>query len=453
MKNDIGTQLVEFAVKTKYENIPEEIIDFTKGLTLKTIAGMLAGSTKPSSQKMAGLIKGKKSPSEVGVAGSGFKTSLWEGVLLNSYFSHACELEDDRWREGVSWDITVIPLLFPLAEKYGLSGRSLMEALVVGLEVHTRTCLFDAWHLGLNLVPGAVGPAVGAAKALGLGVKETSAAFGLALSGVPLAIINLGTDAHYFESALMALQGVMAAEMAQVGLSGNADNISKYLIDYLGKDYVKPKKMVEGLGKKWVLQEIQIKKYPCCIILHRYIDLVIALKKKHNLSFEDVDVIEIHTRGDAEELLNRPEPKNECDLQFSFQHVLAAAMLIGDVNLKHFTPEAVVDRKLRDARSKVKFVVHADPISGNLANATAAFRNAPAHLVIKTKDGKAFSGKRRYALGHPEDPLTMEQFRELYFKFTQDILPEKDISKTAELILNLEKLNNVKKLMDIIRCG
>jgi hypothetical protein len=39
MKRDISKQLVEFTFKTKYEDLPEEVIEFTKLLLLKTVAG------------------------------------------------------------------------------------------------------------------------------------------------------------------------------------------------------------------------------------------------------------------------------------------------------------------------------------------------------------------------------------------------------------------------------
>ena len=128
-------------------------------------------------------------------------------------------------------------------------------------------------------------------------------------------------------------------------------------------------------------------------------------------------------------------------------------MLAGDVTLKHFTPDAVVDPLLREARSKVKFSVGSAHVSGNLAEATSDYRNAAARVVIKTKNNKEVSGERKYALGHPEDPLTMEQFRELYLKFTEGILSDKDILASAEMILNLEKLANLTELMRILSVG
>ena len=211
MSREIAEQLATFILETKYPEIPEEVIFFTKGLLLKTVAGMLAGSMTPSGEKMSKIIKSKNLPEEAGAIGCGFKTSLWDSVFLNAFLAHASELEDDSFLGGVSWDITVIPLLLPLAEKLKISGRELLEAMIVGLEVHTRTCLFSSTHLGVVVVPGGVGPAAAGARALGLDIEKTTSALGLAMSGPAILLINLGTDAHFFESALQALQGIMAA--------------------------------------------------------------------------------------------------------------------------------------------------------------------------------------------------------------------------------------------------
>ena len=153
---------------------------------------------------------------------------MWEATLLHTFFAHASELEDNRitaWGDpvgGASSDITVIPPHFSLVEKLRFSGKSLLEALALGLEVHSRTTLFSAEHGGLMFVPG-----VAAAKAMGLGVKEITRALGLAASNFPLSHLNFSTDAHYFESALKSLQAIIAAEMAKEGMSGNSKMIMR----------------------------------------------------------------------------------------------------------------------------------------------------------------------------------------------------------------------------------
>lgn len=461
MSAEIGMQLARFVTETKYTNIPKDVVEFTKALTLKTVAGTLAGATRSEGKKMAKLIRDHKLPEEIGIIGCGFKTSLWEGTFLNAFLAHASELEDDRWRGGgvssekddrlfygSSWDITVIPLLLSLAQKLRLSGRALVEALVVGLEAHVRTTLFSANHLGVGFVSGAAGPAMAGARALGLGVKETASALGLATSGVPLSFHNFSTSGHFFESALQSLQGIMAAEMAKEGMTGNPD-IALYLCNFLGKDRVLPEKMVEGLGSKWLLCGTWIKKYPCCFGTHRQIDALLDVKKEHNLSYEDVQTVEVHMSSAGfltSPYLNRPEPKTEPDLQFSMQHVLGAALVDGDVNLEHVSEPAITDRRLKEARSKVKVIVH-DEWSGLMTR--------PARITVKTKDGRQFSKERNYSIGAPEEPLTTEQYLELYRKFTRGILSPKQITKTAEAILNLEKLTDadVEELMDMLTLG
>ena len=307
-----------------------------------------------------------------------------------------------------------------------------------------RTGIFSAKHLGLGQVPGAVGPAVAAAKVLGLGVQETAGAVGLAMSSVPLAVVSYGTDAHYFESALMSLQGMLAADMAKRGLAGNPD-LTTYLTNFLGKERVVPEKIVEDLGRKWVLLEIWIKKYPCCFLQHRQIDSVIELKEQHNLSPEEVKEIEVHVSL-AEKICDRPEPRNEGDLQFSFQHVLSAAILDGDVNLKHISEKAVNDPRFKEPRAKVKMVYHPD--------LTIEFNKAPARVVIKMKDGREFSRERMYPIGHPtHEPLTTEQVQGLYAKFSKGILRKKEISRVADVILHLEELKNLKGLINTLVQG
>jgi len=440
MNREIANQLAKFVVEARYPDIPEEVVKFTKGLTLKTTAGMVAGSAMPSPKKITKIIKDRRLPEEVGVIGCGFKTSLWEAIFLNAFFAHASELEDDSFNGGVSWDITVIPLLFPLAQDLRLSGKALMEALVVGLEVHARTCIFPTESLGMVLIPGAVGPAAAAARALGLGIEETASALGLAMSGVGVAIPNFGTDSHYFESALQSFQGIMAAEMAKEGMSSNPD-IALYLSNLLGKEKVHSPKIIEDLGKKWKLLNIWIKKYPCCFLTHRHIDILLELKKKHNLSYEEVKKIEAHI-SPPEQICHRPEVKTLGDLQFSYQHILGSAILDGDVNYDHINSDILVNPKYREARSKVEVIPHSD--WSNL------YMGSPAVVTIETKDGKEFSGERKYPIGSPREPLGQEQFKVLYSKFTKGVLSKEQIENTAEAVLSLEKLTDIEELMDVL---
>lgn len=441
MTVELTRRLLQFAVETKYEDIPKEHLEFAKALTIKSVMGMVAGSRKPAGQKFAAMIKDRQLPEHLGVIGSNFKTTKWEAVLANAYFAHASELEDDRLTltktGGSSWDCTVIPPLITLAAELGLTGKALLEAITLGLEVHTRTCFAKVSAKDLSMIPGAVGPAVGVAKAMGMGLDETAMAAGIALSAVPLTKVNFGTDTHFLESALMSLHGVIAVEMAQRGMTGNPD-VPLYMTNFGGKE--PPERMIEDLGNRWWLRDIWVKKYPVCFHTHRQIDALLDLKREHNIAYEDVEAVEVDiTHGEAH--VNRPDPKTEGDCQFSLTHVLGCAILDGDVNLSHVTPDSADDPRLKEARSKVKQIFHDEHPDRWVT---------PARVTIKMKDGRVLSKERNYIIGSLEEPLTMEQIRELYAKFTKGILPEDYMSETADALMNLESLPNVDKIMDML---
>jgi 2-methylcitrate dehydratase PrpD len=442
MGTDIAKRLAEFTVKTRFSDIPPETIAFTKGLALKTVAGMLVGSAMPVGKKVIQSTAGRGHVSEVGVIGSGLKTSLWNAVLNNGIFAHAAELEDDSFLRGTAWDITSFPIYFPLSEKLELSGEALMEICVVGLEVHSRTTLFyPQGYLGLTVIPGAMGPSAGVAKALNLSETQTMAAMGLALSGVPVAYVSFGTDAHYLETALHCLQALIAAELAQQGLAGNPD-ITSYMINLIGKERVDPEKIAHNLGKEWRLHDIWVKKYPCCFYMHRHIDGLLEIVSEEDISPEQVESVKVHI-SHLEKICDRPEPKTIGDLQFSFQNSIASILLDRDVNFSHIDEEKILAPRFREIRSKVEIVVHPD-WRPKYAMET------PARVELILKDGRKFFREREFAIGSPQEPISLEQFRSLFTKFVEGILTEPSISWTADAIMDLENLE-VRDLKELNR--
>lgn len=438
----IDVQLARFAVDTKYSDIPEDMVMFAKHLALKCVADIVAGASMPASRKLAALVRARNTPGDAGVVGYGFRSSLWDAVFLNAFFAHAAELEDDAFQNadylpsGASWTITVGPLLLSVAEKLRLSGKDLILALVVGLEVHRRTCLSHTLHRGIMLGPGAMGPAVAASKALGLNIDQTLAAMGLATSAPFIAMANYGTDAHFFESALQSMQGVIAAEMAKQGMIGKPD-LAAYLYGLLGKEEVDVKAMGADLGSRWLAKDFWIKKYPCSFGAHCAADLAIELREQHDLPYQEVETIEVSTA------LDFPQPRTIEQAQVSVQHVLAVAICDGDVNLSHFTEEALVDPVYEQVRSKVRIVAPPELETRRLFD-------RPERVVIRMKDGREFSGERSYPIGSYKEPLSEQQVRDLYRKYTAGVLSANQIESTADAILSLEKLNDIEELMDIL---
>ncbi len=445
MAATIAQQLAELTVNTKIKDMSPEAITFAKQLALKTAAGMLAGSAMPSGKKIAAFVKANPDGAEAGVIGHNFRASLWKAVLANAFFAHQSELEDDRLNTGTSWDITTFPIIFPLAEKLGLSGAEVLEASAVGLEVMARTCQFyPQGYMGLSIVPSSIGPAALSARALKLNAAQTASAFGLALSGVSTCYVNFGTDAHYFETCLQAFNGLIAAQLAAMGLNSNPDLIL-YLSNLLNKDKVNPDDMTRDLGKTWQFGEIWLKKYPCCFYNHRYIDGLLDILRKEDIKYEQIQSITAHVAAGSQEICNRPDPKTIGDLQFSYHHTLASMAMDRDVSYKHIAEDTIDDPKFKEGRASVKVVIHPEW--------TARLPlDTPARVEVKLKNGKEFTSNRAYPTGTAKEPLTMEQVKALFHKFVGNLLPEADRKYVADAVADLEKLDKkeVQKLVGVL---
>ncbi len=160
-------RVAELACKTKLDQIPREVINYSKSLALSALGGMVSGSQIPSCKIVTRYVQRMGGNQEATVAASGFKTSVENAALANGHFAHTTEYEDDSMPEGVS-AYTLYPPLFALAEKLGSPGSRVLEAFAAGYEVQSRLGIDcnnarKRGYLNLSLT-GVLGIAAGAAK-------------------------------------------------------------------------------------------------------------------------------------------------------------------------------------------------------------------------------------------------------------------------------------------------
>ncbi len=433
----VADQIAKFVAETTYDDIPRETVSFVKHLSSKIIAAMLLGSTTQAGIKTADYVKSKQGLAEVGVMGGGFRCGLEDAVFVNGITSHAAELEDDQFPSATS-DITVFPVIFPMAEKLGLTGKEVITASALGLEIMNRVGMFPLSFKGYTDLPfyGVIGAAVTAGKALNLDPEQLKRALGIAMGRAGGFIVNFGTDAHYIESAGACKDGLMAALFAQSGMTGNP-NIEKWLHDlYAGhEDEIDIQEIVEGLGgSDWRVHEIWVKKYPCCFLTHRHIDMMLDILTEQKLSYDEIRQVEIDV-GPVDNTCNRPHPKDTEDARFSFQHIMAALMLDGDIESHHFTPQRLSDPRFQTVWPKVSVTNH--------PGWPPEFMSGVARITVSLKSGDRVIKEKQQALGGPQFPLTQDQFKDLYRKYTKDVLTPDDMEETWEMISNLEQIEDL----------
>jgi len=71
-------------------------------------------------------------------------------------------------------------------------------------------------------------------------------------------------------------------------------------------------------------------------------------------------------------------------------------------------------------------------------------------LEVRLKDGRKLTGERAKVLGSPEEPLTLDQVKQIYRKYVRGSLSEEQIEWTIEAILNMEDLSDLDQLIDVL---
>jgi 2-methylcitrate dehydratase PrpD len=443
---EIAEKFAKFVTHTEIQDVAPAVVEHVKKLTLKQVMGMLVGSTAPTSKKVLHYVKENPGRPESGVYGCGFKTDVAQAALINGFFGHASEMEDDQFPGGGISDVTTWPALLTAAEKCKLSGKETIVALYVGQEMQNRIAYWASVGtdpIGICNLPfiGIYGATASCAKAFELTEAQTKASFGLAMVQGLGYIHTWGTDAHFWESATVCRNAIMNVIMAKSGATSNP--VIEKCLDMLtgGDKNLEFDKMVEGLGQApYYTNETWIKKWGFCFFTHNFVDVLADLMREHGVTNDDLDEAVMHF-DELRKVVDRPNPKDAEDSRFSTQHILAYQLVHGECDLGTCTEVAVKDPLLAEVRKKFKVAYHPEYPKRYFAG--------EGRLDLKLKNGTTLTGALEQPYGGPKFPLSMDQSVDIYRKYCRGILSDAQIERSKDIILNMENEPDLQELFDI----
>jgi 2-methylcitrate dehydratase PrpD len=382
-----------------------------------------------------------------GVIGAGFSTSAELAALVNGTAAHSTELEDDSWPESM-YTCHIVPAVFALGEELGSSGKAILEAFIVGYEVQARPgmTVSDGGALARgNLTAsslGAIGVAAASSKLLGLSVHETTMAISLAVSQASGSTRQMGTGAHLYEAGIAGRNGISAAKLAKLGLTG-VDTILEGPQGYFDALAGYPSLDFElGVGNDVRVMHVGFKKFAACYLMQRIIDGITEIVVQHDIKAEDVESVLVEVNPTFPEIIKFPAPKNGEESRFSMHHCVAAVLMREDISVKTFTDEGVRSPRLMAQWPKTRLLVHPE-----WKRATMGEQNP---ITVTLTDGRVFTKTCIISHGDPEDPLTNEEVKQKYMGCLDGIIADEPAHRGADLILRLDELSNVKNLMEIL---
>jgi 2-methylcitrate dehydratase PrpD len=452
-------KIARFLVDTGYEEIPRAAVDKAKRTSLDCLGAALAGVGEPVSRAITGCVTKLGGPSQASVFGAGVKVSVPDAALANGVIAHALDYDDCGVKIGHP-SVLVLPAVLSLGEHMGASGRDILTAYMLGLEVEGKMALsadFKLMQSRLNHQSwyGSVGAAAACARLLRLDVGKARMALGIAANLACGLSANHGSMAGAMAAGNACRNGVMAALMAREGVTANPNIIEAkngFYDTLVGAGHYDAERMADSLGNPFYIESpgIGLKKYPSCYHTHRALDGVFELLGEHRLSHHEIAEVDVGTSERAMRVLAFSEPETPYQAKYSMPYCIASAIVDHRVTLDTFTARKLEDPDSVATRKKVHLSFPDLPIWPGLADVGPDTEFVGNPVTIRTKDGRSYNARVDIPRGDPALPLTDDELFAKYRDCGRSRLCSDDIERSVGVILELETVADIGTLMTIL---
>lgn len=448
----LAERLAAFAAGLEFDRLPPDVVASVKLRTLDVLGLALAASTYEFAKAVTAAVSDGGPCTILGTPRTG---SAAAAALANGTLAHGLDFDDTHAASITHASAVVVPTALAMAESDGASGRDLIVAAAAGYEAITRIGMaapgaFHArgWHA--TSVCGTFAAALAAGVLLRLDARRLANALGLAgsfASGV-MEFLADGSSVKRLHAGWAAHGGIMAATFAAGGLSGPASILEGRFGFYRTFVGVEPAAEVfETLGQQWETPRVGFKPYPCCHLVHAYVDCALALRQEHDIDPDAVAAIECHVPTGEVPIVCEPwstkvRPRTTYEAQFSLPFAVAAAVLDGGVGLATFSEGRLTDERLLGLAARVRYVV--DPGS--------RFPNGfPGWVTVRLADGRVVEAREPDGRGGPARPLPEAAIVAKFHANAGLALEGARSEELARAVLTLDDAPDVRKIIALCR--
>src|ERR1051325_1354148 len=306
---------------------------------------------------------------------------------------------------------TIPPLSSALAmgqKLGGIDGKTFMLAFLTGFEVE---CKISEWMLPQHYLRGmhssgtvgTFGAYASAAKLLGLRGDQLRSGFGIAASLAAGIRCNFGTMTKPLHVGRAAENGVTAALLAARGFTADPNGLDGpwgfYAVHGGG---VVSEKTSQGFGNMWSIVEpgVSVKPYPCGVLTHPTIDLMLKLVTENDVHPEQIQSVKVYAGSNILNPIRYPIAANHLQAKFSLPAALAMIALSRQAGKREFSDEFVSSPPMQAMQRKITTALDAEIEK-------LGFDKMRSRIAIRLDDGTQVEGwaDERYR-GGPENPLS-----------------------------------------------
>ena len=369
--------------------------------TILNWAGCAIGASRHATLEAAlGAIRELEPAPQATILGRADRVDAASAALLNGISSHTFDFDDTHLRTIIHPAGPVASAALALAEHTGATGRTLIDALVLGVDVACRVgnAIYPehydrGWHITGST--GMLGAAAACARILALDATATTMSLGIAASQ-PIGVREqFGSMTKPFHPGGAARAGLTAALMAKHGFTASprALEAPRGLMQTFSTkcDW---SEVTEALGKRFEIAFNSYKPFACGIVIHPSIDGCIELASAHRLAADAIERIDLKVHPLVLELTGKKTPRAGLEAKFSVYHACAAGIHFGRAGEAEFSDVVVTRPDVIALRDRIAAV--ADTNIGE----------AQADVTIRCRDGRELHTFVANAIGSLERPMS-----------------------------------------------
>ena len=446
----ISGQLAQFATNLQYDDLPDDVRRKAHLVLLDTLGCVMAGAgTQEMAQIRRAVSQANGEGGDASYWGTHDKAPLPLATLANGAAAHAREIDD--FGGCAHSGAVVIPAALGVAARQRSSGKELLTAIVIGYDIARRVMDGGGGYQAFKKVGwhstsacGGFGAAAAAARLLGLNTQRMQWALGYAGSnaGGTWAYIPDGAMSKRLHPGFAAQTGVVAAYLAANDITGPTQIFEApwggYYSTYMpGK--ATPEQAINGLGSDFRIRLVGFKPYAACRGIHSSVDVMIGLRRKHQLRATDVKHITV--RGSAVHMkqLAKQNVETMLDAQFSLPYSIATTLVSGGAMLDQYTAAALKRPEVLELARRVQMKLEPSVADGE-----------EPYIDVALNDGRTLSDRVLIARGDCENPLPDDELRGKFRTAAAGSLNEKQIERLESAILRASELTDSRELVELM---
>lgn len=443
-------QLADRIFSFDVTGIPPQAYRLAKTAMIDTLGVTIAGAGEPCTTILLKTPGVAAAPGICSLFGLKHQTSALDAAFINGTASHALDYDDFSQPMGGHQSAPLMAPLMALAQERGLSGLSLLQSYIVGIETEIRLARavnfyhYDkGWHPTATL--GVFGAAAACAHLLALNRTQITTALAIAASFASGLKANFGTMVKPLHVGQCARNGLLAALMAQAGYDANPaalEHKQGFFNAFNGPGNFDETRIFENWAAplEVLSPSMGLKQFPCCGSAIPAVAMALQLRNEESFAIEDIEKVEILPHRRRLPHTNNPDPQTPLAAKFSVQYAVCLALINGAPRLKDFEGTAHFDPDIRRLMSRTIAREHPDMPDDSP-------EQFGAEVILTLKSGDKLSRRINSLIGRGADNPMSEQ--ELWEKFSDCAQRSLDQSRVKSLFSSLQNLENVQDVSEI----